>query len=218
MVPPSDQLREENQLTNQNHGVASTMTTETVEIPGYIAGTWKIDPIHSYVGFVIKHLMVTNVRGHFTTFEGEVITVAGDPLRSSVVATIDLASVDTSNKQRDEHIRGADFLEVDKHPTMTFRSTGVRRAGGDYALDGELTLKGVTRPVSLDLEVNGFSPDPFAPDPMAGARVGFTATGVIDRTDFGVNYNGQIPGGGLGLGEKVKIVLEIQAALATETA
>jgi polyisoprenoid-binding protein YceI len=194
------------------------MTIETVEIPGYIAGTWTIDPIHSYVGFVIKHLMVSNVRGHFTAFEGEIVTADGDPLRSSVAVTIDLASVDTSNKQRDEHIRGVDFLEVDKHPTMTFRSTRLRRVGDDYALDGELTLKGVTRPVSLDLEVNGFGPDPFAADPRTGARAGFTATGEINRTEFGVSYNGQIPGGGLGLGEKVKIVLEIEAALRTDTA
>jgi len=98
---------------------------------------------------------------------------------------------------------------------MTFRSTGIRRAGDGYALDGELTLKGVTRPVSLELDVNGFGPDPFAPDPEAGARVGFTATGEIDRTEFGVSYNGRIPGGGLGLGEQVKIVLEVQAALET---
>jgi polyisoprenoid-binding protein YceI len=189
------------------------MTIEAVEIPGYIAGTWKIDPIHSYVGFAIKHLMVTNVRGHFTAFEGEIITPDGDPLRSSVVATIESASIDTSNKQRDEHIRGADFFEVDTYPTITYRSTEVRRDGDGYVLDGELTLRGVTRPVALDLEVNGFGPDPFAPDVSTGARVGFTATGEINRTDFGVSYNGPIPGGGMGLGEKVKIVIEVQAAL-----
>jgi polyisoprenoid-binding protein YceI len=189
------------------------MSAEVVEIPGYIAGTWKIDPIHSYVGFVVKHLMVSNVRGHFTAFDGEIVTAADDPLRSGVVATIDLSSIDTSNKQRDDHIRGADFFEVDQHPTMTYRSTGIRRDGDDYVLDGELTLKGVTRPVSLALEVGGFGPDPFLPNPHAGGRVGFTASGEIDRTDFGVSYNGPIPGGGLGLGEKVKIVLDIQAAL-----
>src|SRR5262245_9459686 len=98
------------------------MTMEAVEIPGYAAGTWKIDSIHSYVGFAVKHLMVSNVRGHFTAFEGEIVTEPGDPLRSSVVATIDTTSVDTSNKQRDEHIRGADFLDVATYPTMTFRS------------------------------------------------------------------------------------------------
>ena len=188
------------------------MTTDVVEIPGYIAGTWKIDPIHSYVGFVIRHLMVSKVRGHFTSFEGEIVTT-DDPLRSRVTATIDLASVDTSNQQRDDHIRSADFFEVDKHPAMTYRSTDVRRDGDDYLLDGELTLKGITRPVSLQLEVNGFGPDPWRPE--GGARVGFTATGEINRTEFDVTFNGPIPGGGMGLGEKVQIILEIEAALRT---
>jgi polyisoprenoid-binding protein YceI len=186
------------------------MTIETVEIPGYIAGTWKIDPIHSYVGFAVKHLMVSNVRGHFTAFEGEVVTPERDPLGSTVVATIDLTSVDTSNKDRDEHVRAA-FFEVDTYPTMTFRSAGISRAGDGYTLDGELTLKGVTRPVSLELEIHGFGPDPFAPDPEKGARAGFTATGEINRTDFGVVDNGPIPDGIVG--EKVKIVLEIEAVL-----
>ncbi len=194
------------------------MTIETAEVPGYIAGTWNIDPIHSYVGFVVKHLMVSNLRGYFTAFDGEIVTAEDDPLRSSVVATIDLTSVDTGNKQRDEHVRAA-FFETDTYPTMTFRSTGIRRAGDGYALDGELTLKDVTRPISLELEVNGFSPDPFAPDPETGARAGFTATGEINRTDFGVIDNGPVPGGGaIIVGEKVKIVLEIEAVLRTETA
>jgi polyisoprenoid-binding protein YceI len=189
------------------------MTADVVEIPGYIAGRWQIDPVHSYVGFVIRHLMVSKVRGHFTAFEGEIVT-ADDPLRSSVTASIDLSSVDTSNKQRDDHIRSADFFEVDKHPAMTYHSTGLRRDGDDYVLDGELTLKGVTRRISLDLEVHGFGPDPWSPE--GGARVGFTATGEINRTEFGVSFNGPIPGGGMGLGEKVQIVLEIQAALQTD--
>jgi polyisoprenoid-binding protein YceI len=194
------------------------MTIETIELPGYIAGTWKIDPIHSYVGFVVKHLMVSNVRGHFTAFEGEIVTAEGDPLRSTVVATIDLASVETSNQPRDEHVRTA-FFEVDTYPTMTFRSTGIRRVGDGHALDGELTLKDVTRPISLELEVNGFGPDPFAPDPETGARAGFTATGEINRTDFGVKDNGPVPGGGVIIvGEKIKLVLEIEAVLQTETA
>jgi polyisoprenoid-binding protein YceI len=193
------------------------MTTDVVEIPGYVAGTWMIDPVHSDVGFVIRHVMVSKVRGHFTTFEGTIVTAA-DPLQSSVTATIDLTSIDTSNHQRDEHIRSADFFEVDKYPTMTYRSTGIRRAGDDFVLDGELTLKGVTRPVPLKLELNGFGPDPFAADPLLGARAGFTATGEINRLDFGVSYNGAIPGGGMALGDKVQLVLEIEAALQTGAA
>ena len=188
------------------------MTATIAETPGYVAGRWTIDPVHSDVSFVIRHMMVSKVRGHFTTFEGEVVTGA-DPLSSSVTAVIDLTSIDTSNQQRDDHIRSADFFEVEKFPTMTYRSAGVRQDGQDLVLDGELTRKGVTRPVPLKLEVNGFGPDPFAADPLAGARAGVSATREINRMDFGVSYNGPIPGGGVALGEKVQIVLEIEVAL-----
>ncbi|MDP9864817.1 MULTISPECIES: YceI family protein [Streptosporangium] len=191
------------------------MTTKAVEIPGYVAGTWAIDPAHSEVSFVVRHLMISKVRGRFLAFEGRIVT-GGDPLESSVTATIDLASVDTGNKQRDDHVRSADFFEADVHPTMTYRSSGIRPDGDGFLLDGELTLKGVTRPVPLKLEVNGFGPDPFAADPFAGGRAGFTATGEINRMDFGVSYNGPIPGGGVALSEKVQIVIEIQAVLQTD--
>jgi polyisoprenoid-binding protein YceI len=174
------------------------MTAEVVEIPGYVAGTWAIDPVHSEVGFAIRHVMVSKVRGRFGSFQGQIVTGA-DPLDSSVTATVDLTSIDTNNKQRDEHIRSADFFEAEKYPAMTYRSAGVRRDGSGYVLDGELTLKGVTRAVALRLEIGGFGPDPFAADPAKGARAGFTATGEIDRTDFGVSYNGPIPGGGVAL-------------------
>jgi polyisoprenoid-binding protein YceI len=187
------------------------MTAELVEIPGYVAGTWDIDPVHSDIGFVVRHLMVSKVRGHFTKFEGRIVTAA-DPMESTVTATIDLASIDTSNQQRDDHIRSADFFEVEKYPTMTYHSSGIRRDGDDLVLDGELTLKGVTRPVPLKLEVNGFGPDAFGGDPGVIARAGFTATGEIDRTDFGISFNGPVPGGGVILAERVQIVLEIEAA------
>ncbi|GAA2088894.1 YceI family protein [Actinomadura alba] len=190
------------------------MATDVVEIPGYVAGTWTIDPIHSDVGFIVRHLMISKVRGHFTSFEGRIVTTE-DPLQSSVTATIDLSSIDTSNEQRDDHIRSADFFEVDKYPTMTYRSSGIRRDGDDFVLDGELTLKERTRPVPLKLEINGFGPDPFAEDPFAGGRAGFTATGEIDRMEFDVSYNGPIPGGGVALSNKIQIVLEIQAVLQT---
>ena len=192
------------------------MTTELVEIPGYVAGTWTIDPVHSSVGFTIRHLMVSKVRGRFGTFEGTVVT-GDDPLDSSVTATIDLSSVDTGNAQRDEHVRSADFLDVATYPSMAYRSAGLRRDGDDYVLDGELTLRGQTRRVPLKLEIGGFGPDPFLQDdPFRGARAGFTATGEISRLEFGVGDTTKVPGGsGLGLGEKVQIVLEIEAALKT---
>ncbi|MUN38918.1 YceI family protein [Actinomadura litoris] len=189
------------------------MTAQLVEIPGYVAGTWTIDPVHSSVGFAIRHLMVSKVRGRFAEFEGTIVT-GEDVLDSSVTATIDLASVDTGNAQRDEHVKAADFLEVEKYPSMTYRSTGLRREGDGFVLDGELTLRGVTRQVPLRLEVGGFGPDPFLQDdPFRGARAGFTATGEINRLDFGVGDDGTIPGGGLALGEKVQLVLEIEASL-----
>ena len=193
------------------------MTAELVEVPGYVAGTWTIDPLHSNVGFTVRHLMVSKVRGRFGTFEGTVVT-GDDPLDSSVTATIDLASIDTGIAKRDEHVRSADYLDVAKYPTMAYRSTGVRRDGDDLVLDGELTLRGLTRPVPLKLEIGGFGPDPFREDdPFKGARAGFTATGEISRLEFGVGDSAKIPGGGgLGLGEKIEIILEIQAALRTD--
>jgi polyisoprenoid-binding protein YceI len=187
------------------------MPVGLIEIPGYITGTWTIDPAHSDVGFAIRHLMISNVKGHFTRFEGRIIT-AEDPLSCEVTAIIDMTSIDTANAARDEHLRTADFFDVDKYPTMSYRSAGIRPDGDRFLLEGELTLKGVTRPVPLALAVNGFGADPFAPDPAAGARAGFTATGEINRMDFGVSYNGPIPGGGVLLGEKVQIILEIEAA------
>ncbi|TYB41208.1 YceI family protein [Actinomadura chibensis] len=192
------------------------MTAELVEVPGYVAGTWTIDPAHSGVGFTIRHMMVSKVRGRFGTFEGT-ITTGADPLDSSVAATIDLTSVDTGNAQRDEHVRSADFLDVERFPTMSYRSTGLRPGGDGFVLDGELTLRGLTREVPLDLVAEGFGPDPFRQDdPFKGARAGFTATGEISRLEFGVGEGTTIPGGGLALSDKVQIVLEIQAVLQTD--
>jgi polyisoprenoid-binding protein YceI len=191
------------------------MSVGLILIPGYVTGTWTIDPAHSDVGFAVRHLMISNVKGHFTRFEGQIVT-AGDPLKSEVTATIDMASVDTANATRDEHLRTADFFEVERYPTMSYRSVGIWPAGDGYLMEGELTLRGVTRPVPLTLQVNGVSADPFAPDPAAGVRAGFTATGEINRMDFGVSYNGPVPGGGVLLGEKVQIILEIEAVLQTE--
>ncbi|MCP9949565.1 YceI family protein [Actinomadura madurae] len=193
------------------------MTAELVEIPGYVAGTWTIDPVHSGVGFTIRHLMVSKVRGRFGTFEGTIVT-GDDVLDSSVTATIELTSIDTGNSMRDEHVRSADYLDVVKYPTMTYRSTGLRADGEDFVLDGELTLRGVTKNVPLKLEIGGFGPDPFREDdPFKGARAGFTATGEISRLEFGVGDTAKIPGSnGLGLSEKVQIVLEIQAVLKTD--
>jgi polyisoprenoid-binding protein YceI len=185
-----------------------TVTTTATTIPGYVAGTWTIDPVHSEVGFSVRHMMVSKVRGKFTTFSGQIVTGA-DPASSSVTAEIDLASIDTGNEQRDGHIRSADFFEVEKYPTMTYRSTGVRVEGGGFVLDGDLTLKGITKSVPLSLELNGFGPDPYG-----GTRAGFTATAEINRRDFGVNFHAALETGGAVVADKIALQLEIEAVLA----
>ena len=193
--------------------MTTTTTTTTTPIPGYVAGTWNIDPVHSDVSFTVRHMMVSKVRGRFGTFEGQIVT-APDPIDSTVTATIDLASIDTNNAQRDAHIRSSDFFEVDAHPTMTFRSTAIRPAeDGRFVVEGELTLRGITRPVSLDLEFNGFGPDPYG-----GTRAGFSATTELNRRDFGIDVSMPLDGGGVVVGDKVNVALEIEAVLATPAA
>ena len=183
------------------------MTSTKLEIPGYVVGTWTIDPVHSYVGFVIKHMMVSKVRGRFTDVEATIVT-AEDPLDSTVTATIQAASIDTSNSMRDDHIRSADFFDAQNHQAMAFTSTGIRHEDGQFSIDGELTIRGVTRPVTLDVE----TPE-FGPNPQGGSKLGLSATTEINRHDFGVSYNGPIPGGGMALGDRVQVVLEVEADL-----
>jgi polyisoprenoid-binding protein YceI len=183
------------------------MTSTATTIPGYLAGTWDIDASHSDVSFSVRHMMVSKVRGRFGAFSGEIVT--GETLAdSTVTATIDATSIDTNNEQRDGHIRSADFFDVEAHPQWTFRSTGVRTDGGDVVVDGELTLKGVTRPVSLELEVNGFGKDAWG-----GTRAGFSASTTIDRNDFGVDIKMPLDGGGVVVSDKVQINLEIEGVL-----
>jgi polyisoprenoid-binding protein YceI len=186
------------------------MTAEAIEIPGYIAGTWDIDPVHSHVGFVARHLMVSKVRGNFTKVEGQIIT-ADNLLESSATATIDMTSFNTGNEQRDGDVKGENFLDVANHPTMTYRTTGIRQDGEVIIADGELTIKGITRPVELAVEVNGFGPDPYG-----GTRVGLSAIGEINRTDWGITANMALPTGGVVVGEKIQLVIEVEASLKTQ--
>ena len=180
---------------------------QTTEVPGLTAGTWTIDPSHTDVSFTVRHLMVSKVRGSFTRFDGTIV-IAEDPLASSVEASVDLSSIDTRDENRDAHLRSADFFETETYPTMTFRSTKVRRAGSDFAVEGELSLHGVTRPVQLDLEFNGVSADPWG-----GTRAGFSAETEINRRDFGIDISMPLDGGGVVVGDKVKVHLEIEAVL-----
>jgi polyisoprenoid-binding protein YceI len=185
------------------------MSAGTIEIPGYIAGTWVIDPVHSHVGFVARHLMVSKVRGSFGNVEGQIIT-AENPLESSAAATIDTTSLATSNEQRDADVKGENFLDVEHHPAMTYQSTGLRQEDGDIIASGDLTIKGITKPVALTVEVNGFGPDPYG-----GTRLGLSATGEIDRTDYGITANMVLPTGGVMVSEKIQLTIEIEAALKT---
>lgn len=186
-------------------------STDLPAISGYTAGTWAIDPVHTHVGFVIKHMMVSKVRGRFTQFSGAIVT-GEDPLGSSVSVTVDVASIDTHNEMRDNHIRSADFFDAEHHPDMTFVSTAVRFEDGQFLVDGGLTIRGTTRDVTLAVEELA-----FGPNPRGGMKAGFSATTEINRTDFGVSYNGPIPGGGLALGEVVQVVLDVEADLAAAT-
>ncbi len=184
------------------------MTASTaVQIPGYVAGTWDIDATHSTVGFSVRHMMVSKVRGYFRTFSGVLVT-AEDPAASTVEATIDMDSIDTRQEQRDAHIRSADFFDVGNHTVMTFRSTEVRTDGADWTVVGDLTIKGITKPVELELELNGFGPDAYG-----GTRAGFSAKTEISRKAFGVDIDMPMDGGGVVVGDKISVELEIEAVL-----
>jgi polyisoprenoid-binding protein YceI len=185
----------------------SVMSATAVEIPGYVAGTYTIDPGHSDVAFTVRHLMVSKVRGHFTRFQGQ-LTLAPDPLASSVTATIELASIDTNSPQRDADLRSASFLETDTYPAMTFRSTGIGHSEDGLDVSGGLTLHGVTRPVTLALDVNGFTRDPYG-----GTRAGFPATTELNRGDFGISTNIPVDGGGVVIGDRIQVFIEIEAVL-----
>jgi polyisoprenoid-binding protein YceI len=167
-------------------------------------GTWAIDPVHSSIGFSVRHLMVSKVRGVFENFSGAVVVAEdGTP---SVTAEIAVDSIHTGNEQRDAHIKSADFFEVEKYPTATFASTGVRANGDDYVLDGEFTLKGVTKPISLALQFNGVNPG------MGHGEVaGFEASVVLNRKDFGIDIDLPLETGGTVVGDRVTITLEIEA-------
>jgi len=167
-------------------------------------GTWAIDPVHSSVGFSVRHLVVSKVRGEFDTFSGT-ITVAEDGT-PSVHAEIAVGSINTRNEQRDAHLKTADFFDAETYPVATFSSTDVRADGDRYVLDGDFTLKGITRPISLDLEFNGVNPG------MGHGEVaGFEASIVLNRKDFGVDIDMPLETGGAVVGDKVTITLEIEA-------
>lgn len=182
-----------------------TVTTTATGLP-LAAGTWPLDAMHSGVYFTVRHMGLSNVRGRFNRFDAT-LDVGEDLADTRVEAAIEMSSVDTNQADRDAHLLGTDFFAADRHPRMTFRSTGIRAAGdGEYALDGDLTLNGVTRPVTLDVEFHGVETSPAD----GSTHAGFSATTTVDRDDFGVDFNMPLGMGKLALGRKVGVELELQ--------
>lgn len=170
-------------------------------------GTWTIDPTHTRLGFVARHAMVTKVRGSFTDFEGSLTLAGANPAASSITLTAQLASIDTGNADRDAHLRSPDFFDVENNPAMTFASTSVKHSDGDeFVLVGDLTIKGVTRSVEIEVELDGIVTDPFG-----NTRAGFEGEAEISRKDFGLTWNVPLDGGGVLVSDKIKIQLDVSA-------
>lgn len=179
-------------------------TTETTTI---LTGAYAIDPTHSRIGFVARHAMVTKVRGSFNQFEGEGYFDADDPANSRLQLTIDAASIDTRNADRDGHLRGNDFFDMEQYPTITFVSTSVEAVGDStYRVSGDLTLKGVSKPISIDFEFAGAAVDPFG-----NQRIGLEGAVTVNRKDWGLTWNAPLAAGGVLVSEKVTLEFEVSA-------
>jgi polyisoprenoid-binding protein YceI len=173
------------------------------------AGVYEIDPAHSVVEFVVRHMGLAKVRGRFNEFSGT-ITIAERIEESHAEVTIDAASIDTRNADRDAHLRSADFLDAENHPTIDFRSTAVRREGADWMVDGDLTVRGITRPITLEVEFEG-----GAKDPWGNTRIAFSAETEVDREDWGLTWNQALEAGGWLVGRRVRIEVSVEAVRQT---
>jgi len=181
--------------------MATSTTTQAATI------TWKIDPAHSQAEFKVKHMMISNVKGSFSGLSGTLIEDTSDPTRSQIEASIDASTISTGDEQRDTHLKSADFFDQAQHPNMTFKSTKVeKKADGEYKVTGDLTVHGVTKPVTFAVE------GPSAPgkDPWGNTRIGLSATTKINRKDFGLTWNAALETGGILVGEDVQITLDVQ--------
>ena len=175
--------------------------------------TWDIDPVHSNVGFTAKHMMVSSVRGRFGAVRGTIDLDPKSPETVRAEVEIDAASVDTAMAKRDDHLRSADFLDVERHPLISFRANGAHLLGGGrYRVDGEVTIRGVTKPITLDAELAG-----VYESARTGARVGISARGALDRKEFGLNWNQALEAGGWLVSDTVKFEIEVEAVRRAET-
>jgi polyisoprenoid-binding protein YceI len=182
------------------------LVDETTTAMDDISGDYVLDPTHTRLGFSARHAMVTKVRGQFDEFEGTAHIDTANPANSSVKVVIQAASVSTGNQQRDAHLRNADFFEVDKHPAITFASTTVARDGDEWDITGDLTINGVTKPVTIEFEETGSAKDPFG-----NTRVGFEGSTTIDRTDWGLTFQAPLETGGVMISDRIKLEFDISA-------
>ena len=178
-----------------------------IDIPGYRPGTYVLDPAHSEVTFSVRHMMISKVRGTFGVKQATFVAPE-NPLDTKVTASVDAASVDTKDEGRDAHLRSADFFDTENFPNMEFVSTGARVDGGDLFVDGDLTIRGVSRPVSFALDFGGFGSDPWG-----NYKAGASATTTINREDFGLTWNAALETGGVLVGKDITINLDLQGAL-----
>ncbi|MGL3150020.1 YceI family protein [Microbacterium sp. A82] len=179
----------------------------SIDIPGYRAGTWILDPSHSEVTFSVRHMMISKVRGSFG-MKSATLVAPENPLEAQVTASVDVTSIDTNDEGRDGHLRSADFFDTDAYPTMEFVSTGARADNGDFFIDGDLTIRNVTRPVSFAFDFGGFGQDPYG-----NYKAGASATTTINREEFGLTWNAALETGGVLVGKDVTITLDLQGAL-----
>jgi polyisoprenoid-binding protein YceI len=187
------------------------MTSVAAPAAQLTAGTWRIDPTHSHVEFAVRHLMISTVKGRFGEVSGTVQVDPNDPAASVVDVAINVGSIDTREAQRDAHLRSADFFDVDRFPTLHFRSTRVSGEGEDLRLTGNLTIRDITREVTLNV-----TPEGQARDPWGGDRAGYSATTRINRNDFGLTWNVALEAGGFVVGDEIKISIDVE--LVKETA
>ncbi|MFJ4037877.1 YceI family protein [Microbacterium sp. NPDC090007] len=184
------------------------MTDATaLDIPGYKTGTWVLDPAHSEVTFSVRHMMISKVRGTFGV-KSATIVAPENPLEATVEASVDVTSVDTKDEGRDQHLRSAEFFDAETYPTLDFRSTGVRLEDGDFLVDGDLTIRGITKPATFSLDFGGFGTDPWG-----NYKAGATAKTVVNREDFGLTWNAALETGGVLVGKDVTIELDLQLSL-----